>query len=126
MIISIEGTVAHGKQLGRTLGYPTANVAVDRLYPLPQNGVYAALLHLEGDSRVLKCMLNQGKHPTVPDGAPTIEAHILDFAEDIYGARVRVDYMHFVRPEYNFGSLEKLVAQLDTDKEAVAGLLRDY
>lgn len=113
----LEGRVVRGKQLGRTLGYPTANIEAE-VSPaeLPENGVYAAWFELDG--RRLPCVLNQGRHPTVPEGPPTIEAHILDFTGDIYGRRVAVEYLRFLRPERRFPSLEALKAQIDADGRA--------
>lgn len=123
MNTKICGTIVHGKHLGRTLGYPTANLLPDDPAPrLGRNGVYVALIWVEGYPEPLRCMVNQGRHPTVPDGPSTIEAHILDFADDIYGLRAEVEYLKFLRPERNFGSLDALKAQLDRDRNST----RDY
>ena len=96
--MQISGVVATGKRIGRTLGFPTANILPDEGSVLPeQNGVYAAVLTLE-DGRALPCVLNKGRHPTLPEGAATVEAFIFDFAGDLYGQRVRVDFRAFLRP----------------------------
>ena len=112
----IAGRVVLGKQLGRTLGYPTANLEPDKAYDLPENGVYAAWFELDG--RRLPCVLNQGRHPTAPEGPPTIEAHILGFEGDIYGREAAVEYLRFLRPETKFPSLEALKAQIQADARA--------
>ena len=116
----ISGIVETGKRLGRTIGFPTANIRTDPTGgSRAQNGVYAAAIWLEGESGARPCMLNQGSHPTVPDGKPTIEAHLLDFSGDLYGRRVRVAYLHFIRPERRFDSLDALRDQLGRDRDAV-------
>ena len=63
-------------------------------------------------------MLNQGTHPTAPEGKPTIEAHLLDYDGDLYGRRARVEYLQFLRPELRFDGVEALVAQLTLDLAA--------
>ena len=118
-LAKVSGVIVHGKHLGRTLGYPTANVRPDRPGDAAaQNGVYVALIRLEGYAEPLPCMLNQGCHPTAPEGAPTIEAHILDFSDDVYGLRAEVEYLEFLRPERRFASLDALKAQLRADLES--------
>ena len=94
VLARVCGVIVHGKHLGRTLGYPTANVRPDRPGDAAaRNGVYVATIRLEGYPEPLPCMLNQGCHPTAPEGAPTIEAHILDFSDDVYGLRAEVEYL---------------------------------
>lgn len=111
----ITGVVAAGKHVGRTLGFPTANILPDEGCALPeQNGVYAALLTL-ADGRSLPCVLNKGCHPTLPEGAATVEAYIFDFEGDLYGQRVAVDFLDFLRPETRFASKEALRAQIERD-----------
>lgn len=114
--MKITGVIVHGKQLGRTIGFPTANVQPDGPAPAA-NGVYAAEIRVEGLPAPMRCMVNQGCHPTVPDGPPTIEAHILGFDGDIYGRRAEIEYLKFLRPERKFASLEELKAQLEQDLE---------
>lgn len=116
--MALIGIVEHGKQLGRRLGFPTANIRPEGDPTLPANGVYAATVLIEGEADPRPCMLNQGKHPTVPEGKPTIEAHLLDYDGDLYGKRLRVEYLHFLRPERAFESLEALREQLAQDLEA--------
>ena len=115
--MQITGVVAAGKRIGRTHGFPTANILPDEGCALPsQNGVYAALLTL-ADGRALPCVLNKGRHPTLPEGAATVEAFVLDFTGDLYGQRVRVDFLAFLRPETRFPDKEALRAQIARDTE---------
>ena len=115
--MQITGVVAAGKRIGRTLGFPTANILPDEGCALPsQIGVYAALLTL-ADGRALPCVLNKGRHPTLPEGAATVEAFVLDFTGDLYGQRVRVDFLAFLRPETRFPDKEALRAQIARDTE---------
>ena len=116
--MKISGIIVHGKQLGRTIGFPTANLQPDAPAAVTaDNGVYVARIAIEGYPEPLKCMLNQGSHPTAPEGAPTIEAHILDFGDDIYGRRAEVEYLVFLRPERKYPSLDALKEQLKADLE---------
>ena len=112
----IEGIVEKGKQLGRTLGFPTANILSDGKGDFPGMGVYAGALWLENESAPRPCMVNLGVHPTAPEGKPTIEAYILNFSGDIYGRRVRLELFRFLRAERRFDSLEALKNQLASDK----------
>lgn len=117
----IEGQVVHGKRVGRSIGFPTANLQADNA-PEAKNGVYAAWFFLDG--RRLPCMLNIGAHPTVPGGAPTIEAHIFDFSEDIYGRRVAVETAGYLRGEVRFSDINALREQLMRDRAHALELLR--
>lgn len=116
----IEGTVEHGKRLGHALGFPTVNVRPVRVDgDWPKNGVYAAAVWIGDDKAAWPAMLNQGVHPTAPEGKPTIEAHLLGFDGELYGEPVRVEYLRFLRPERRFESLDALRAQLARDRESV-------
>lgn len=117
----IEGIVVHGKHLGRTLGFPTANL--DPLSPPERidEGVYAAWLIADG--RRMGCMVNIGSHPTLPDGGKTIEAHIFDFQGDLYGQRVRLETIAHLRGEIRFASIEALRRQLASDAKAARAIL---
>ena len=120
----VEGTVEHGKRLGHALGFPTVNVRPERVEgEWPPDGVYAAAVWIGDGDAACAAMLNQGAHPTAPEGEPTIEAHILDFDRELYGAKVRVEYLLYLRPERRFESLEALRAQLVRDREAVRAWL---
>jgi len=113
--MEIRGTVVPGKKIGRTLGFPTANILPDDPMPnLPQNGVYAGRIVFE-TGKTCTCVLNQGKHPTLPDGPSTIEAHILGFAGDLYGTKVTLVYEKFLRPEKAFNDVFALRRQIAQD-----------
>ena len=117
---SVSGEIIHGKHLGRTLGYPTANLLRPESDDLPPNGVHIALMHIFTGTyagKVFPCVLNQGSQPTAPSGTATVEAYIPDFSGDLYGAEVRVDYLRFTRPETKFASLDVLKAQLAKDTQ---------
>lgn len=121
----IEGHVEQGKHLGRELGFPTANVRPERVRGgWPENGVYAAAFWIGGDERAWPGMLNQGVHPTVPEGKPTVEVHLIGFEGDVYGGAVRVEYLRFLRPERRFDGLDALKAQLARDRQDVLSWLR--
>lgn len=113
----ITGIVEHGKELGRTIGFPTANVAPanpDQL--IPGNGVYAADVVLPDRSR-RRAILNIGHRPTVDtaDAPVSIEAHILDFEGDLYGKLITIEFLRFLRSERRFSSLDGLRRQLEAD-----------
>ena len=122
-VITFSGRVVSGKRIGTGLGFPTANVVPNEQLDLPQNGVYAARIEISGLGR-LKCVLNQGKHPTLPEGGATIEAFILDFSGDIYGAEVVVEYVEFIRGEVKFPDVEALKAQIAMDVNTAREILR--
>ena len=116
--MKMTGTVVRGKQLGRTIGFPTANIRPDKPGArFGENGVYIAWIRVETYPKRMRCMLNQGSHPTAPEGAPTIEAHILDFYDDIYGLRVEIEPLAFTRPETRFPTLDALKVRLARDLE---------
>lgn len=119
---ALAGTVTHGRQLGRTLGFPTANIDVPNL-ELPPNGVYAARVRL-GDSDRL-AVLNLGLRPTVQDGAcvPRLEVHLIDFTGDLYSSEIEVEFVQQLRPEQKFPSLDALQAQIRRDVDAARQVL---
>lgn len=112
----ITGTVTTGKQLGRTIGYPTANISVPESYKLvPAKGVYAVSSILNG--KTIYGMMNIGTRPTVNGVGQTIEVNFFDFDADIYGAELKVSLHHHLRNEQKFEGLDALKAQLAKDKE---------
>lgn len=113
----IAGRVYHGDKIGRTLGFPTANVQLKRKR-VPLTGVYAAMV-AGLDKRHLPGAASIGVRPTLRDGLkPTLEVHLLDFDREIYGAHVTVYFMHKLREEEKYPSLEALTAQIALDVEA--------
>ena len=111
----IEGVVVKGKQLGRTIGFPTANIRPDRWEGEGPNGVYAAWCTVDGARH--PGMLNIGLHPTVPEGAPTVEINLFGFHDDIYGMRATVETVAYLRGEVRFNSVEGLRSQLERDRQ---------
>jgi hypothetical protein len=119
---AIEGEVRHGRQLGRTLGYPTANVELDD-YVAPRFGVYATRTRLS-DGRTLAGVANIGVNPTVAgEIAPRLEVWLFDFDEDLYGQVIETDLIAFLRPEAKFASLEEMTAQIDDDASMARRIL---
>lgn len=116
---SITGSVAHGFQEGRRIGFPTANIVPESTEKLvPGNGVYATRVSVEG-GEWMPAMLNIGTNPTFQRQQTTIEAHIIGFEGDIYGRKVRVEFGRKLRDEQRFESVEALQKQLETDKKEV-------
>lgn len=112
----LGGTVVGGRQIGRKLGYPTANIAPEPYKIIPAVGVYAVRVWVRG--QVYGGMLSVGYRPTLNNGADmSIEVHIFDFQSDIYGEHIRVDFVHYLRPEWKFETVEELVEQLHKDAE---------
>ena len=110
---SFSGLVVHGKKLGRTIGFPTCNLQVDEAKSL-QVGVYSVYVELEGKG--FYGVMNIGMRPTINDGfAQSVEVHLLDFNEQIYGQQLVVKPLQFIRHEQKFDGLPALVAQLQKD-----------
>ena len=110
---TIRGCVVYGQQLGKELGFPTANVQLNR-YSAPISGVFAVLVRV-GD-KLYKAAANVGVRPTVGDLVkPILEVHILDFDKDIYGERIEVEFKHKIRDEKKFTSLDNLVENIQND-----------
>lgn len=120
---SITGSVAHGFQEGRRIGFPTANIVSESAEKLvPGNGVYATRVSVEG-GEWMPAMLNIGTNPTFQRQQTTIEAHIIGFEGDIYGRKVRVEFGRKLRDEQRFESVEALQKQLEADKKEVLMVL---
>jgi riboflavin kinase/FMN adenylyltransferase len=118
-----DATVVHGRQLGRNIGFPTANLSPlspDKL--LPSLGVYVVKIYLE--NKVHVGMLNFGVKPTIDKGLlPTAEVHIFNFQDDIYGKNVRVEFLDRIRDEMKFSSLDELRTKISHDKEVAEKIL---
>ena len=113
----------HGSGLGRTIGYPTANVPPPAGRLLPALGVYAGTVRLPGGSEHASA-INVGVRPTVElAGTVLVEAHLLDFDDDIYGARIDVAFHERLRGELRFGSIDELIAQLRRDVDDTRRIL---
>lgn len=111
---SVSGKVIDGEKLGRTIGYPTANIEVDELKLLPKKGAYIVEVYVK--NKFYKGMLSIGTNPTVNGDKLTVEVYILDFNKDIYGDEITVKFRDFLHEEIKFESLEKLIERLDEDK----------
>ena len=111
---SVSGKVIDGKKLGRTIGYPTANIEVDELKLLPKKGAYIVDVLFKNKS--YKGMLSIGTNPTVNGNKLSTEVFILDFDQDIYGEELTVCFREFLHEEINFESLEKLIDRLKEDE----------
>ena len=119
---AIEGTVTSGAGRGRTLGFPTANVARDGDLLIPR-GVYGCLAHVEGFLH--PSVVNIGVRPTFAETTLAIEAYLIDFAGDLYGRRMRLDFVLRLREEMRFPSVEDLKAQIARDVAAAREGLAD-
>jgi riboflavin kinase/FMN adenylyltransferase len=119
---SLFGVVVAGNQLGRTIGFPTANMLLyEPLKLIPANGVYKVKVETVGQT--LSGMCNIGLRPTVShDTRLTIETNIFDFSEDIYGLPIKVTFLRKIRDEHRFGSISELKAQLEKDRESCLGV----
>ncbi len=112
-----SGIVVHGDKIGRTLGYPTANLKVtDEEKITPGNGIYAVYAQPEGFTERLKAMMSIGFRPTVDGRRRVIEVNIFDFDKEIYDQSLKVFVKKYLREEIKFDGLEALVKQIDQDK----------
>ncbi len=112
----LSGTVVKGKQLGRTIGFPTANIELEEAYKLvPKNGVYVVAAEI--DEKTVYGMMNIGFNPTVHGKNRTIEVHFFDFDSNIYNRHIRVAILQRIRSEEKFGSVELLTNQLKKDRD---------
>ena len=111
---SVSGKVVHGKKIGRTIGYPTANISTESIKLLPKKGAYIVEVYIKGQP--YKGMLSIGTNPTVNGDALTVEVYILNFNEDIYDQEITVKFRDFLHEEIKFEGLEKLIERLDEDK----------
>ncbi|MBC5774882.1 bifunctional riboflavin kinase/FAD synthetase [Pontibacter sp. KCTC 32443] len=119
---TLSSVVVEGNKLGRTIGYPTANLALPGPHKLiPANGVYAVWATINGERH--PGMMNIGMRPTVDGTHLTLEVHLLNFNRDIYGETLTVDFVAQLRQEEKFSSLDALKAQLAKDKEATERIL---
>lgn len=117
---SITGKVIKGDQIGRQIGFPTANLFVEETYKLiPSDGIYAVEVELMNSGQKLKGMAYIGHRPTINGMTRNIEVNIFDFDQDIYGQIVRLHFLNFIRSDEKFNSLEELTEQLKKDEIAV-------
>ena len=111
----LNGTIVNGKKLGGKIGFPTANLDIKEPYKLiPKTGVYVIKTII--DAVLYTGMMNIGFNPTVKGKYQTIEAHLFDFNKDLYGKKVTIELLFFLREEQKFNSIEDLIIQLNLDK----------
>jgi riboflavin kinase/FMN adenylyltransferase len=113
---SLRGPVVHGAQRGRTIGFPTANIAITPDRALPAYGVYVTRAHAGGKSYM--GATNIGIKPTFDEERPSVETYILDFEGDLYGKEVRIEMLHRLRGEEKFDGLDPLIAAIAADVQA--------
>jgi riboflavin kinase/FMN adenylyltransferase len=119
----ITGTVVRGDQLGREIGYPTANIVIEERYKLiPMDGIYAAKVKVAGGE--YNGMAYIGSRPTINGLTRNIEVNLFDFNKDVYNKPIRMEFIHFVRGDIKFASLEELKTQMAKDKLRVLELMR--
>jgi riboflavin kinase / FMN adenylyltransferase len=121
--LTLRGMVVEGDKRGRTIGFPTANIKLSDSYFLPKVGVYA--VHVQIDSKTFNGMANLGYKPTFNDDRvdPSIEIHIFDYNEDIYGKELTVEWKKYIRPEVKFNSIDDLINQLKQDEQTIMAYL---
>jgi len=118
----LTGEVVKGKQLGRTIGFPTANIRIEEDYKLiPKNGVYAVKALIA--QKEVFGMMNIGFNPTVNGQKQTIEVNLFDFDADIYGQKIEISLLQYLREEQKFGSVDLLKEQLNQDKKNALAFL---
>lgn len=121
---NFSGKVIKGKQLGRTIGFPTANITIDQNYKLlPKKGVY--IVSILVDYKKYFGMMNIGNRPTIKGEDQTIEVFIIDFSEEIYNTTVTIEVLHFIRDEQKFDSLDALKNQIEKDKNYTLSFLKN-
>jgi riboflavin kinase/FMN adenylyltransferase len=117
----VAGEVRHGDKRGRTLGFPTANIALDPACGL-KHGIYAVRAAL-GGGEVREGVASFGRRPTFDDGAPLLETSLFDFAGDLYGRTLEVEFVAFIRSEERFDSAEALVLRMNEDAREARAML---
>ncbi|TDQ08849.1 bifunctional riboflavin kinase/FAD synthetase [Pedobacter metabolipauper] len=121
---SIYGRVIKGDKIGRTIGYPTANIFVEETYKLiPSDGIYAVTVELNGAS--FQGMAYIGQRPTINGMTRNIEVNIFDFDQEIYGQNIKMNFLEFLRHDVKFTGLEALKEQLFKDKEATLAYFKN-
>jgi riboflavin kinase/FMN adenylyltransferase len=123
---SVSGKIVQGVQRGRTIGFPTANLITPPERLIPTNGVYATLAqHSGSNNQCYTSVTNIGVRPSFEGDVRTIETHIFNFNENIYGQSLTLDFVERLRPEKKFNSIDELAAQISYDIEQARALLAD-
>ncbi|WP_171032330.1 bifunctional riboflavin kinase/FAD synthetase [Polaribacter aestuariivivens] len=120
----LNGTVVNGKKLGGKIGYPTANINIEEDYKLiPKTGVYIVKSLI--DKNTVYGMMNIGNRPTLNGNHQTIEVHFFDFNKDLYGKKLTIKLIYFLRDEHKFDSVKSLVYQLKKDEEIARNYIKN-
>jgi riboflavin kinase/FMN adenylyltransferase len=123
-LYSFSGKVIKGKQIGRTIGFPTANIEIQEpLKLLPKNGVYIVKCLI--NNQVVNGIMNIGNRPTVNGTSQSIEVHLLNFDKDIYGIEITVKMIDFIRNEQKFENLDQLKSQIQKDKIQAVNFIKN-
>jgi riboflavin kinase/FMN adenylyltransferase len=120
---SLRGRVVHGAQRGRAIGFPTANLEICADCLIPAYGVYASTVTVNGT--VYGAATNVGVRPSFDNGAPSVEAYILDFSEDLYGREIELSFVRRLRPELKFETLQALIDQMNDDVAQTRRVLQE-
>jgi riboflavin kinase/FMN adenylyltransferase len=118
---AMRGRVVRGQQLGRELGYPTANMRLRRIR-IPLGGIFAVRVHGIGDD-ALPGVASLGTRPTVGGSEPLLETHVFDFKGDLYGRELEIEFVARIRDELRFDDLDALVAQMHRDAREARDIL---
>ncbi len=117
-LFKIKGRVEHGNRIGREIGYPTANIEVDKNLITPKFGVYEVVV--KKDDKTYKGVMNIGNRPTVSNDLKlSYEVHILNFDEEIYDSILEIEFVSFIRDEIKFENIEKLKNQIEIDIKSI-------
>ena len=120
----ITGKVTRGDQIGRTIGYPTANILIEENYKLiPSDGIFAAKVKIGDEEHIGMAYI--GSRPTISGITRNIEVNIFDFDKEVYAQQIRMEFYHFIRNDVKFNSLDELTTQLGKDKEETLRLMTD-
>ncbi len=111
----LSGKVIDGKKLGRTIGFPTANLEINKQKVIPKKGVYYT--NVKVNEKIFKGITSVGNNPTVNGQELTVETYILDFSNDIYGKEINIYFIDRIRDEIKFNNIHELIAQLKKDKK---------
>lgn len=123
-IFNIKGTVIKGKQLGRRIGFSTANIKYNKLFCIPQNGVYATITEVDGCK--FPSMTNIGYNPTFKNKYISIETNLLDFSGNLYNKIIKINFLKKLRNEILFPDVYALIDQLEKDKQNAYEVIKKY
>ena len=120
---ALSGRITTGTQRGETLGFPTANLELDGEQALPADGVYATIAHI--NDRSYDAVTNIGRRPTFGEGERTVETHLINFEDILYGEELTVEFMERLRDEQHFSTPEQLRSQIAKDIERARAIWRE-